>query len=138
MRDVCDWAKDEQPSRLQTTQAELCALPLLLELDDLHAMGERHLPVTREAPLLTDSFEPLYRDGRHNGRLMMLHLPPGSAVNPSAAAIWTPLWGPSCAARGCGRRAGARSSTGTGGLLRWRHHGALSRDPDPTPGSDHP
>jgi allantoinase len=82
IRYVCDWANDEQPYRIKTTQGELFALPLMLELDDLHAMGERHVPVTRYAALLIDSFEQLYRDGRHNGRLFMLHLHPWLSGQP--------------------------------------------------------
>jgi allantoinase len=82
IRYVCDWANDEQPYRIKTPQGELFALPLMLELDDLHAMGERHIPVTRYAALLVDSFEQLYRDGRHNGRLFMLHLHPWLSGQP--------------------------------------------------------
>jgi allantoinase len=82
IRYVCDWANDEQPYRMKTTQGELFALPLMLELDDLHAMGERHIPVTRYASLLTDSFEQLYRDGQRNGRLFMLHLHPWLSGQP--------------------------------------------------------
>jgi allantoinase len=82
IRYVCDWVNDEQPYRIKTPQGELFALPLMLELDDLHAMGERHVPVTRYAALLADSFEQLYRDGRHNGRLFMLHLHPWLSGQP--------------------------------------------------------
>jgi peptidoglycan/xylan/chitin deacetylase (PgdA/CDA1 family) len=82
IRYVCDWANDEQPYRIKTPRGELFALPLMLELDDLHAMGERHVPVTRYAALLVDSFEQLYRDGRHNGRLFMLHLHPWLSGQP--------------------------------------------------------
>jgi peptidoglycan/xylan/chitin deacetylase (PgdA/CDA1 family) len=82
IRYVCDWANDEQPYRIKTPRGELFALPLMLELDDLHAMGERHVPITRYAALLVDSFEQLYRDGRHNGRLFMLHLHPWLSGQP--------------------------------------------------------
>ena len=57
MRSGGDWPTDEPPYRLKTIQGELCALPLLLERDALHATGERHMPVTRSAALLTESFE---------------------------------------------------------------------------------
>ena len=40
------------------------------------------MPVTRYAALLIDSFEQLYRDGRHNGRLFMLHLHPWLSGQP--------------------------------------------------------
>jgi peptidoglycan/xylan/chitin deacetylase (PgdA/CDA1 family) len=73
---VCDWVNDEQPYRLTTPQGELFALPIMLELDDVHAMWERRVPVDRYATLLTDSFDVLYRDGASNGRLLVLHLHP--------------------------------------------------------------
>jgi allantoinase len=73
---VCDWVNDEQPYRLQTPQGELCALPIMLELDDVHALWERQVPIDRYATLLTESFDTLYRDGAHNGRVLVLHLHP--------------------------------------------------------------
>jgi peptidoglycan/xylan/chitin deacetylase (PgdA/CDA1 family) len=73
---VCDWVNDEQPYRLTTPQGELFALPIMLELDDVHAMWERRVPVDRYATLLTDSFDALYRDGARNGRVLVLHLHP--------------------------------------------------------------
>jgi hypothetical protein len=82
IRYVCDWANDEQPYSMKTVQGELLALPIMLELDDLHAMGERRMPVTRYATLLTESFEQLYRDGADNGRLLVLHLHPWLSGQP--------------------------------------------------------
>jgi peptidoglycan/xylan/chitin deacetylase (PgdA/CDA1 family) len=73
---VCDWVNDEQPYRLQTPQGELCALPIMLELDDVHALWERQVPIDRYATLLTESFDTLCRDGAHNGRVLVLHLHP--------------------------------------------------------------
>jgi allantoinase len=82
IRYVCDWANDEQPYRMKTSQGELFALPIMLELDDLHALGERRIPVTRYAELLTDGFDQLYRDGARNGRLLVLHLHPWLSGQP--------------------------------------------------------
>ena len=76
IRYVCDWANDEQPYRLRTTPGELFALPVLLELDDLHAMWERRVTVDRYGALLAESFATLYRDGAQNGRLLVLNLHP--------------------------------------------------------------
>jgi peptidoglycan/xylan/chitin deacetylase (PgdA/CDA1 family) len=73
---VCDWVNDEQPYRLKTPQGALCALPMLLELDDVHAMWERRVPVDRYATLLTESWDVLYRDGAKNGRVLVLNLHP--------------------------------------------------------------
>jgi peptidoglycan/xylan/chitin deacetylase (PgdA/CDA1 family) len=73
---VCDWANDEQPYRMQTAQGELFALPIMLELDDVHALWDRRVPIDRYEQLLCESFNTLYRDGDHNGRLLVLHLHP--------------------------------------------------------------
>jgi hypothetical protein len=82
IRYVCDWTNDEQPYRMQTTQGELRALPILLELDDLHAMWERRVTVDRYGALLTESFDVLYRDGAQNGRLLVLNLHPWLSGQP--------------------------------------------------------
>jgi allantoinase len=73
---VCDWPNDEQPYAMTTPQGELYALPIALELDDIHALAERRVPVNRYGELIKSSFEILYRDGAHNGRLLVLHLHP--------------------------------------------------------------
>jgi hypothetical protein len=41
IRYVCDWVNDEQPYRMHAPGRELFALPLTLELDDVHALWER-------------------------------------------------------------------------------------------------
>jgi peptidoglycan/xylan/chitin deacetylase (PgdA/CDA1 family) len=76
IRYVCDWTNDEQPYRMTTTQGELFALPVMLELDDVHALWDRRVQVDRYAQMLRESFAMLYRDGAHNGRLLVLHLHP--------------------------------------------------------------
>jgi allantoinase len=82
IRYVYDWANDEQPYRMKTAQGELFALPIMLELDDLHALGDRRMPVTRYAEMLQESFERLYLDGAQNGRLLVLHLHPWLSGQP--------------------------------------------------------
>ena len=42
----------------------------------IHALWERHVPMDRYGELLKESFDILYRDGKQNGRLLMLHLHP--------------------------------------------------------------
>jgi allantoinase len=76
MRYVCDWTNDEQPYRMKSPQGELYALPIMLELDDVHALWYRRLAIDRYADLLIESFETLYRDGAQNGRLLVLNLHP--------------------------------------------------------------
>jgi peptidoglycan/xylan/chitin deacetylase (PgdA/CDA1 family) len=76
MRYVCDWPNDEQPYRMTARQGELFALPIMLELDDVNALWYRRLAIDRYAELLVESFERLYRDGAHSGRLLVLNLHP--------------------------------------------------------------
>ena len=76
IRYVCDWANDEQPYRMTTEQGELYSLPIALELDDNHAMWERHVPIDRYCELLTESVDVLCQDGAENGRLLVLNLHP--------------------------------------------------------------
>lgn len=76
IRYVCDWTNDEQPYRMYVPQGDLCALPIALELDDIHALWSRRMPIDRYGELLTESCDGLYQDGAHNGRLMVLNLHP--------------------------------------------------------------
>jgi peptidoglycan/xylan/chitin deacetylase (PgdA/CDA1 family) len=76
IRYVCDWVNDEQPYRMQTPGSQLFALPMMLELDDVHALWERRVRTHRYGPLLQESFERLYLDGADNGRLLVLHVHP--------------------------------------------------------------
>jgi predicted deacetylase len=43
IRYVCDWVNDEQLYRMHAPGRELFALPLTLELDDVHALWERRV-----------------------------------------------------------------------------------------------
>jgi peptidoglycan/xylan/chitin deacetylase (PgdA/CDA1 family) len=76
IRYVCDWVNDEQPYAMKTPQGELFALPIMLELDDIHALWERRVPIDRYGEMLKESFAVLYRDGAANGRVLVLHLHP--------------------------------------------------------------
>lgn len=76
LRYVCDWANDEQPYHMTTPEGELVSLPIALELDDVHALWERRVPVDRYGTILSESFEGLYQDGGQTGRLMVLNLHP--------------------------------------------------------------
>ena len=73
---VCDWANDEQPYPMKESPSELFALPAMLELDDTHALWTRRVPVDRYAVMLKDGFDTLYRDGEHNGRVLVLNFHP--------------------------------------------------------------
>ena len=82
IRYVCDWVNDEQPYPMTTSSGELYALPLALELDDVHALHDRRVPPSRYARLLLESAEVLRQDGAKNGRVMVLHLHPWLSGQP--------------------------------------------------------
>ena len=73
---VCDWPNDEQPYRMTTSQGELYSLPVMLELDDVNALAERHVEIQRYGQLLKESFDNVYLDGARNGRSLVLNLHP--------------------------------------------------------------
>ena len=73
---VCDWVNDEQPYAMSTPSGNLTALPIMLELDDVHAMSGRKVPFARWGRMVTEAFEMLYVDGANNGRLLVLNLHP--------------------------------------------------------------
>ena len=76
IRYVCDWTNDEQPYPLKTSEGELYALPIMMELDDVHALWSRRVTIDRYSELLKDSFDTLYHDGGGNGRLLVLNVSP--------------------------------------------------------------
>lgn len=73
---VCDWANDEQPYPIKSSQGELHALPVLWELDDISAIANRKVPVHRYGEMIKESFDRLYQDGATNGRVLVLSLHP--------------------------------------------------------------
>ena len=73
---VCDWVNDEQPYGMTTPEGELCALPLMLELDDINALWDRRVSIDRYARLLEESFDGLYEGSRESGLLMAFNLHP--------------------------------------------------------------
>ena len=76
LRYLCDWCNDEQPYPLTTPKGELFALPVMVELDDAVALWERRLTMERYGELLKESFDTLYEDSAHNGRILVLNLRP--------------------------------------------------------------
>ena len=76
IRYVCDWSNDEQPYPMKTSQGELLSLPVMQELDDVHALWERHASIGSYVEWLKDAFSTLYHDGKQNGRLLAFNLHP--------------------------------------------------------------
>ena len=76
IRYVCDWGNDDQPYPMKTSQGDLVCLPLTLELDDIHALWDRHAPIENYVEWIKDCFGTLHREGEHNGRVLVLNLHP--------------------------------------------------------------
>ena len=73
---VCDWTNDEQPFTLNTAPHRLLSLPVMLPLDDVSALWDRHVTIGRYVEMVQESFDTIYREGDDNGRLMVLNLRP--------------------------------------------------------------
>ncbi|MBT6275777.1 MAG: polysaccharide deacetylase family protein [Chromatiales bacterium] len=73
---VLDWTNDEQPYPMTTPAGGLHALPVMLELDDVHALADRNVSLARYARLLVEASETLSVDGATNARTLVLHLHP--------------------------------------------------------------
>ena len=73
---VCDWTNDEQPYPLKSPHGELYALPIMMELDDVNALADRHVTIGRYRDMLKDGFDIIYRDSAQSGRLLTLNLHP--------------------------------------------------------------
>ena len=73
---VCDWTNDEQPYPLKTSQGNLTALPIMLELDDVNALADRKVAIDRYSEMLKEAFDTMYEDGGRNGRVLVIHLHP--------------------------------------------------------------
>lgn len=73
---VCDWTNDEQPFPLKSPHGELFALPVMLELDDVNALWDRHMAIGKYKEILKECFDIMYRDSAESGRLLTLNLHP--------------------------------------------------------------
>ncbi len=76
IRYVCDWTNDEQPYLLKSPHGDLFALPIMLELDDVNALWDRHVAIGRYRDMLKEGFDTMYRDSSESGRLLTLNLHP--------------------------------------------------------------
>ena len=76
IRYVCDWVNDDQPYAFKTSQGELFALPIMLDMDDVKVLFERRVPIYRYEELLKECFDTMYGEGAQTGRLLVLNLHP--------------------------------------------------------------
>jgi peptidoglycan/xylan/chitin deacetylase (PgdA/CDA1 family) len=76
VRYVCDWPNDEQPYAMTVPKGSLVSVPMLLDLDDLYAIEQRHVSTSRWAQCVEEAAEVMSLDGADNARLLVLSLHP--------------------------------------------------------------
>jgi peptidoglycan/xylan/chitin deacetylase (PgdA/CDA1 family) len=76
VRYVCDWPSDEQPFPMTVPGAEIYALPVTIDADEVITHRSRGLPMESWLRIVTDGFDQLYKDGARSGRLLVLNLHP--------------------------------------------------------------
>jgi peptidoglycan/xylan/chitin deacetylase (PgdA/CDA1 family) len=82
VRYLCDWVNDEQPYPMHVPTGELWSVPLLLNADDAHTMGERRVPIDGYCRILVDSAQVMADDG---GRHLFIALRPWLSGQPFRA-----------------------------------------------------
>ncbi len=73
---VCDWPNDEQPYKMRVETGTMYSLPVTFDLDDDKALGLRNMSIMDYADIVKETFDALYLEGEHNGRLLVLNLHP--------------------------------------------------------------
>jgi peptidoglycan/xylan/chitin deacetylase (PgdA/CDA1 family) len=116
IRYVCDWTNDEQPYPMKVPHGELFALPIMLELDDVNALWDRHVPIDRYARMLTEGLDTIYRDSAETGRAMVLNLHPWLIGQPFRAVYLDQALGDMM------RRQGVWAATGSEIVDWYREH----------------
>jgi peptidoglycan/xylan/chitin deacetylase (PgdA/CDA1 family) len=76
VRYVCDWPNDEQPYVMTVPNGSLVSVPMLLELDDVYSIEQRHITTSRWAQTVDEAADVLSADGADNARLLVLSLHP--------------------------------------------------------------
>ena len=71
---VCDWPNDEQPYAMMTPEGSLISLPVMAELDDLHALHVRRWTLSAYTQMVIDAFDRLYLDAKREKRVMVLNI----------------------------------------------------------------
>ena len=71
IRYLCDWANDEQPYRMTTATGELYALPVMIELDDVFALRDRHYRVDDYARQIVEAIDVMRCDATESGRVFV-------------------------------------------------------------------
>ena len=73
---VLDWANDDQPYRLSSSQADLLSIPYSFELNDLPFFVKNGADGTAFARMMVDQFDVLYAESRTIARVMPICIHP--------------------------------------------------------------
>ena len=86
---VLDWPNDEQPFVMTTPRGPLISIPMLIDLDDVHAIVHRRLPVERWAQCVEDAVDRLLSEGA--GHMLVVNLHPWLIGHPFRATYLAEL-----------------------------------------------
>ena len=73
---LADWVIDDEPCTIRTRGGTLVTLPYTLELNDIAMMVVQHHAAAEFVSRCMDTFECLYREGRHRPKVMAIALHP--------------------------------------------------------------
>jgi allantoinase len=76
IRYLADWVIDDEPCTIRTRRGTLVTLPYTLELNDIAMMVVQHHAAAEFVSRSMDTFECLYREGRHRAKVMAIALHP--------------------------------------------------------------
>ena len=79
---VCDWVNDDQPYAMNAGEGGMCALPMTLPIDDVAALWDRRVSMSRYVSMIKETFDTLHEEGASNGRLIALNLRPWLSGQP--------------------------------------------------------
>jgi len=86
---VLDWPNDEQPLVMTTPRGSIMSIPMLIDLDDVHALVHRRLTAARWAQSVEDAIDELLAGTA--GRLLVLNLHPWLIGHPFRATYLSEL-----------------------------------------------
>ncbi len=104
---VCDWPNDEQPYKMRVETGTMYSLPVTFDLDDDKALGLRNMSIMDYADIVKETFDALYLEGEHNGRLLVLNLHPYVMGQPYRLKYLDQILAHICGHRGVWKATGA-------------------------------
>ena len=91
LRYVCDWPNDDQPYLMTVPNGSLVSLPILLELDDVFSIEQRHISTMRWARSVDEAATVLASEGAASARLLTLSVHPWIMGQPHRIRVFEEL-----------------------------------------------